>query len=363
MLGFRCSGGDGLSHGLAINRVLQEPVFFVAFRAEGVLDRLLAALFEDVPLADGIGVVAGQEFDLLVNAVGGAEDGAKLVRVDVEITQIAEFRAKLAGVLRIAQEKLLELGRTQDGGELIAGLLAQAGQGNGVGWLAGLLLGGEIGTHPGIGAGDQFLEGGLNLGGEGAQLRAVQGDAFVGGAGEINQVARLPIGAQQAGEQREPLVFQLPDLPRGRANNIQVGFAPPPLLERRNDLASPPARIEGVDVGHDDVPNGLFGAGNIPEVGDIGGVVAGFQLPPTEELAAHEDIRAGHARNGWIRQLCGSVATGTVGKVPPPRRQQEIDSERCQSESAPTHIHYLSVNHDYSKFKSGGRKKFRVVFS
>ena len=74
------------------------------------------------------GIGPRQQLELLIHGVGGAEDGAKLVGSGVEIAQLAEFGAPIAGVLRIAQEELLKLGRCQDAGQFLPRLLAQSGQ-------------------------------------------------------------------------------------------------------------------------------------------------------------------------------------------------------------------------------------------
>ena len=80
------------------------------------------------------------------------------------------------------------------------------------------------------------------------------------------------------------------------------------------DLRDPPPGIDAIDVGGDDVADGLFGAADGAQVLDQGGVVGGLDLIPSEVFPTHQDIRFDNdviqrRGAGSGGSLSGSVAT------------------------------------------------------
>ena len=106
-----------------------------------------------------------------------------------------------------------------------------------------------------------------------------------------HQVARLPIGPQQARQQGAPLIFQFARLLGGGEDDVRVRFAAPPLLLGRDQFRGPSASEERVHIGNDDVANGLFRAADQR---------AGWRHrsgnPPTQSAATR---KAGAAPRSW----------------------------------------------------------------
>src|ERR1035437_757959 len=143
---------------------------------------------------------------------------------------------------------------------------------------------------------------------------------------------------QAANKQGVPFLFQFTSLLGGGADDIGVRLAAPPLLLRCGQLSGPSPREELVHVRNDDVVNRLLRAADAAQVGDVSGIIGGFDLLPGEELPAQNEIGLNLIGRRLFERHSGNVG-GPPGRGTKPRGgQYDIDAERHQSNYPPAHM-------------------------
>src|SRR5512140_2220816 len=156
---------------------MQELVLLEPSLAEGILQSVVPLRFQVAPGLDRRRVsAAGQELKLLIDGVGRPEDGTKLVRAGIKVTQLPELGPQTVGLLRVPQEVFLKLTRRQDAGQIVARLLTHFGNLDRIRFLALGLLTGNVGFDALVGPGADALECLFHLGGKSAENRTVQYD-------------------------------------------------------------------------------------------------------------------------------------------------------------------------------------------
>ena len=193
--------------------------------------------------------------------------------------------------MRVTEQIFLKFGRSQDARQFVPSLLLELGDFGRVGGFSRLALRIQISLQAVLCMGCNIFHLLLHFRGECAQHFAVQSNSGTGRAGEIREIARLPIGSKQPGEQRAALLIKFAPFFDGRLDDVRIGIAAPPLLTRSQNFRGAPFCIECVNLRDNDVPNRLLGAADAPQVADIGGIVRGFNLRPIEILAANDDVR------------------------------------------------------------------------
>ena len=184
-----------------------------------------------------------------------------------------------------------------------------------------------------LGASDYVLDGVFGFGRKVTENGAVQGDDR-----RWRSIGGIPIWPQQGGEQCAAFLIERGEFGIGDLGGIGVGFSMPPFLLGGGNFSPAPTKINLIDIGDDDVADGLFGAADVVEVGDVGGVVGGFQFLPGEELFANDDagqhlVCADNGRGGNRHGRRLGVTPGRQPKHP----ENHVDNHRQYEQGAPAH--------------------------
>ena len=157
-----------------------------------------------------------------------------------------------------------------------------------------------------------------------------------GWGGEAGEIAAFPIRAQQAREQIAAFLVESSQGFDCDAHHVGIGLGAPPLLIRHHQLGRAPPRVQRVDVGNDDVVNGLVRAANFPEVRDVSGVIVGLDLLPRKELAADDHVRFYQGSRGAVGN-CAAPRPLPVRGAKPPDGQRNIRGQREHNNESPAH--------------------------
>ncbi len=314
--------------GVAIGRFMKQPVLLVTLVAQRALERVLSLFQQRLAQLNAAGVRgAGKKLQLKVYGIRGLEHGAKLILGSIQILELTEFRAQVAGILRVAQKVFFELGWRKQAGKFLAGLLLKPREFSSAQRLAGF----PLCFHAVLRTGQDFLNLQFDLGGQRSENWSIQIQARTRRSRQVDLVARFPIRAQQTREQPATFLFQLANPDGGDCECVCIRRSEPPLMLRPYDqwIGRALAGVERVDVGDDDVANGLLGTTDVAEVGDVRAIVAGFKFLPGEKLPADDhicfDLRRSERRalNRTAIQ-CRLLARGQK----PPGRQDKVGDER-----------------------------------
>ena len=233
-------------------------------------------------------------------------------------------------------------------------LLINLGEIRLVGWLAVASFGFEIVLNALLGDGDGIAHCLFHFRGKVAQYRPVKRKHRALG------ILDLPVGPKERVQQGAALGVQRLGLRRRGLHQIRIGRRTPPFLGGVWHFLQFFVGVQLVDIGDDDVADGLLRAADFAEAGDVNGIIRRFNLAPRKKLLADDELGS---RVGGVRRIGWGDDDGwwsAVRERNKHRREHHIDDHRDNEQQAPSHKRTLMHRHNSANAKGaeGVQKKY-----